>query len=495
MDQYILAHDLGTSGNKATLFDANGRLVSSNVTPYQMNVFNSNWAEQDPLIWWDAVCQSSRKVLETIDKKKVASVAFSGQMMGCLCVDEKGKPLHNAMIYCDQRSTKQEAQFIETLGFDHIYQITGHRPSASYTLSKIMWIRENLQEIYAKTYKILQAKDYMNFLLTGNYYTDYNDASGTNAFDLKTFSWSLEILNAVGIPVSLFPQAVPSSTCIGSVHHRASVETGIPEGTPVIVGSGDGGCASLGAGSVSFGKPYCYMGSSSWVSIAAKNPLEDKEMRSFTWAHPVENLYQPCATMQTAGGAMTWFAQTFLGSTDGKMLDTMNRSSEKSSPGANGLFFLPYLLGERSPWWNPKARGAFIGIHMNTTFNDYCKAVFEGIAMNLGLCFSKMRDEIPDQQICFIGGGALNISLRQVLADVFGCEIIIPEFLTEATSMGAALLGGVGSGIYSDFSLIEKMNPTKSIIKPNMSNHALYQKNIQLFADAYRNLEPWFSSR
>ncbi len=495
MKRYILAHDLGTSGNKATLFDEQGSLVDSRVTPYTMEVFNSNWAEQNPAIWWDAVCSSSKQVLSTIDPKQVVAVAFSGQMMACLPVDREGSPLHNALIYCDQRSGEEEAEFIDALGFDSIYSITGHRPSSSYSLTKLLWIKKHLPEVYEKTYKVLQAKDYMNFLLTGEYATDYNDASGTNAFDLLNFDWSAEILNAMGVDPSLFPKAYPSSTQIGSVHKKASEQTGIPEGTAVIVGSGDGGCASLGAGSVSFGKPYIYMGSSSWVSIASKKPLADPQKIGFTWAHPVAGLYQPCATMQTAGGSISWFARTYLGNDKGKTLDSINELAKQSKPGANGLYYLPYLLGERSPWWNSNAKGAFVGLDLNTTFADHCMALMEGIAMNQKLNFAAMLNEVPDRQVMFIGGGALNTYLRQVLADVFACEIAVPQFLTEATSMGAALLGGVGSGLYEDFTMIEKMNPIKEVVKPNLENASFYEERTARFAQLYRSLEPWFNQK
>lgn len=494
MRRYILAHDLGSSGNKATLFDEKGRMVASKVSHYAMNVFNQNWAEQDPEVWWKAVCESSKSVLSQIDPKEVAAVSFSGQMMGCLCVDKDGRPLYNSLLYCDQRSTEQAEEMIKKVGFNRIYQICGHRPSASYSLSKLMWIRAKKPEVFEKTYKILQAKDYMNFRLTGNFATDYNDASGTNAFDLHQHAWSHEILDPVGISVDKFPEAVPSYTRIGKVTKAASMECGIPEGTDVIVGSGDGGCASMGAGSVSFGKPYCYMGSSSWVSIASKAPVDDPDMIAFTWAHPAqENLYQPCATMQTAGASISWFARTFMGDESGKTLDRMNTLSDSSPIGSNGLFYLPYLVGERSPWWNPKAKGGFIGLTAATNINDCCKALFEGIAMNLGINISVMLKEVPDRDVMFIGGGALNMSMRQLLADVFDCRIIIPQFLTEATSMGAALLGGVGCGLYKDYSIIESMNPIQSAILPDMHAHEFYQKHTELFKQAYKGLEEWFN--
>lgn len=493
MKRYVLAHDLGTSGNKATLFDERGALVESRVKPYQMEVFNSNWAEQNPSVWWNAVCSSSKEVLSTIEPNDIAAVSFSGQMMGCLPVDREGKPLHNALLYCDQRSTEEEQEFIQELGFDQIYQITGHRPSSSYSLTKLLWLKKHRPEVYEKTYKVLQAKDYMNFLLTGVFATDYNDASGTNAFDLDSLQWSKVILKAMDVPVSLFPNAYPSSTKIGEVHRKASEETGIPEGTPVIVGAGDGGCASLGAGSVSYGKPYIYMGSSSWVSIASKQHLPDPKKIGFTWAHPVTGLYQPCATMQTAGSSLSWFAKTYMADDTGKTLDSINELAKSSKAGANGLFFLPYLMGERSPWWNTKAKGAFVGMDVSTTIQDHCRALLEGVAMNQKLNFAQMLSEIPDRRVMFIGGGALNTFLRQILSDVLDCEIVVPRFLTEATSMGAALLGGVGCGLYPDFSMIEYMNPVQHVVEPNRDNTAFYEDLTGQFSQLYRSLEPWFN--
>jgi len=494
MKKYLLAHDLGTSGNKATLFDEKGAMIQSFTSVYKTSIYGTNRAEQDPEDWWAAVCRSSREVLSRIDPSQLAGVAFSGQMMACLCVDSSGVPLHKAMIYCDQRSEKQEKELIETVGREKVYRITGHRPSASYTLAKLMWIRENNPDIYAKTYKVLQAKDYMNFRLTGNYYTDYNDASGTNAFDLRALNWSAEILDAVKINPALFPEAVPSVTRIGTVHRQARLETGIPEGTPVVAGAGDGGCATLGAGSVSRGNPYCYMGSSSWVSITSDIPLFDEEMRTFTWAHPIEGLYQPCATMQTAGSSFTWFSSVFQRNADAKSLEEINAGAAASVPGANGVLFLPYLLGERSPWWDIHAKAGFIGMTMNTTWNDICRAVIEGVAINLNISLSIMLREIDDRTVSFIGGGAQGMIWRKIFANVFGCRLRIPALLTEATSMGAALLGGVGTGVYSDFSMVETMNPTSGFTDPASDLQEIYQQKTQLFIQAYKGLADVFTA-
>jgi len=493
MSKYILAHDLGTSGNKATLFDDEGRMLAAVTEEYGTNIFNSNWAEQNPADWWKAVCISSKKVLENIDPSELSAVAFSGQMMAALCVDKAGRPLRDALIYCDQRSEKQAAQLIDNLGFEEIYKITGHRPSSSYSLTKLMWIKENEPEVYAETHKILQAKDYMNFRLTGRFVTDFNDASGTNAFDISALSWSDEIIEASGVKRSLFPEAVASSTMIGVVTAAAELETGIPAGTPVAAGAGDGGCATIGAGSYKEGQAYCYMGSSSWVSVTSESPLVDPEMKAFTWAHPIEGLYQPCGTMQTAGAAFNWFSSFLLGDTEAASLKKLNTYASQAKPGADSLFFLPYLLGERSPWWNPDAKGCFIGLDLNTGRSDAARAVIEGIAMNLNESLKIMRQQTAFNSIMFIGGGANGSVLRRIFADVIGMKVEIPRLLSEATSMGAALIGGVGSGLYSGFEMVEKMNPVAQTIINDDSLKDFYIKHEEIFTDLYYNLKSTFS--
>ena len=490
--KYILAHDLGTSGNKATLFDSEGRMIESCTEVYSTHYFNGNWAEQNPEDWWNAVCVSSSKVLKSVNKKDLAAVSFSGQMMACLCVDKSGVPLKNALIYCDQRAETQAQQLIDNLGFNSIYRITGHRPSSSYSLAKLMWIRDNEPDIYRDTYRILQAKDYMNFRLTGSYYTDYNDASGTNAFDLRKFGWSEPMIKASGVSDTLFPPAVPSVTIIGEVTREASEATGIPAGTPVAAGSGDGGCATLGAGSYESGQAYCYMGSSSWVSVTSDRPIEDREMKTFTWAHPIAGLYHPCGTMQTAGSSINWFSSIMLENSGSFELEEMNRLAAECPPGSGGVFFLPYLLGERSPWWNPDAKGCFIGLNLNTERKNLYRSVFEGIAMNLGISLDIMREYLPVNSVNFIGGGANGKTLRKIFADVFGIDIEIPNLLSEATSMGAALIGGVASGAYSDFSMVENMNPIVESINPDKANHAFYRDHGKIFVELYTDLKDSF---
>ena len=494
MGKYILAHDLGTSGNKATLFNEDGQMISSCTVPYNTEYFNGNWAEQNPEDWWQAVCSSSRRVLADIDSTKLGAVSFSGQMMACICVNKKGEAIRNALIYCDQRSEKQAEELISKVGFRRIYDITGHRPSSSYSLTKLLWIKEFEPDIYNDTYRMLQAKDYMNFKLTGNYFTDFCDASGTNAFSLKDLTWSAEIVEASGIRHELLPETVASTTIIGEVTKEAFEATGIPAGTPVTAGAGDGGCATLGAGSYEPGMAYCYMGSSSWVSVTSAAPLGDEEMKTFTWAHPIEGLYQPCGTMQTAGSSISWYSELMNGTISEEVLEEMNSLAMEGTAGSGGVFYLPYLLGERSPWWNPNARGGFIGLNLNTNRKHMARAVFEGIAINLNESLKIMKKSSGFDSISFIGGGANGRALRQIFSDTFGVRINIPQLLSEATSMGAALLGGVGTGIYKDFSIVENMNPCVEIIEPDMKKYDFYQDHSKIFNKLYKDLKSTFSN-
>ncbi|MDC7225917.1 MAG: xylulokinase [Spirochaetales bacterium] len=492
MKRYILAHDLGTSGNKATLFDDSGKMISSCTEGYDTYYSDGKMAEQNPEDWWQSVCISSRKVLSGINTDELAVVSFSGQMMACLCVDKKGRALKNALIYSDQRSEAQAATLIEKNGFENIFRITGHRPSSSYSLTKLMWIRDNAQEVFKDTFKMLQAKDYMNLKLTGQFVTDYNDASGTNAFDLKELDWSTGIIESAGIDPALFPKTVSSDSIIGTVTTEASAATGIPEGTPVAAGAGDGGCATVGAGSYDIGQAYCYMGSSSWVSITSDRVLADDEMKTFTWAHPIKGLYQPCGTMQTAGSSLNWFSKLMQGNTEAESLEELNELADASIPGAGGLFFLPYLLGERSPWWDSDARGCFIGLDLSSEKKDMTRAVIEGIAMNLNESLRIMKAGSNFKSIKFIGGGANGRVLRQIFADIFGLTIEIPRLLSEATSMGAAVIGGVGAGVYPGFEIVEKMNPVIESIQPDPELGDFYKDHSDIFVELYHDLKSSF---
>jgi xylulokinase len=502
MMTYILAHDVGTSGNKATLFDEKGAMVASEVASYPVRFFNGTWAEQNADDWWQAMCTSTRALLSRLDLNPadIAAVSFSGQMMGCLPVDAQGNPLRPSIIWADQRAQQQAAQLAQHLPMRAHFAITGHRNTASYGLPKLMWLKDNEPDIYRNAHKVLNAKDYIVYKLTGEFVTEPTDAAGFNAVDLRTYSWSQEVLDASGIARDKLPDIAPSTAVVGRVHAQAARETGLMEGTPVVPGGGDGLCANVGVGSVAPGHAYCSLGSSAWVAATCDQPLVDDQMRVVTWVHIVPGLYSPNAAMQAAGNAHAWVKNTLCGvdvQQAGQMgvspYALLNKRVEKSPPGAHGVLFLPHLLGERSPRWNPDARGAYIGMGMETTLDDLVRAALEGITMNLKLNLDIIADMIPLDNVLATGGGARGDVWCQIMADVFGLPVQVPELLEEATSMGAAVTGGVGVGLYKDFGITCDMVAIARTHMPDAEAVYTYRQLLPLFDQAYHALEPMFT--
>lgn len=502
MADYILAHDLGTTGNKATLYTPAGQLVASYTAVYATHYFKGNWAEQNPEDWWQAICVSTQMLLTQADVEpaQVAVVALSGQMMGCTPVTSDGTALRPSMLYCDQRATAQADQLVARVGMERFYGITGHRVSASYTLEKLMWLRNHEPEIFARTAKTLCAKDYINCRLTGRMATDFSDASGTNAFDLNSFTWSSEVLAAAGISTDLFPDPAESSTLLGGITPDAARATGLLAGTPVAVGGGDGSCAGVGVGCVRPDTAYNYLGSSSWIALTVKKPIVDPLMRTMNWAHCVPGYLHPSGTMQTAGATHKWIKETLCAGEIAEAsrrgcnpYELIDQAIESVPAGARGLLFLPYLLGERTPWWNPEARAAFIGASLETRHEDFLRAALEGVSLNLGIIVGIFRKHVPIHRITVIGGGARSRVWRQIHADVFGCPVESLNYLEEATSMGAAVIGGVAAGLFPDFDVIDRFIQVSDRAMPDPKRHALYSAMTSVFEHAYGALTNVYS--
>ena len=493
MSKYILAHDLGTSGNKATLFSEDGKLIRSEVFSYGTHYFNGTWVEQDADDWWKAVCNTSRNLIVSshVDPTDIGVVSFSGQMMGCLCVDRDGTPLRPSIIWADQRAQRQVMQIEEHIGQQDFYRIVGHRNTASYGVQKLMWVRDNEPEIYERTYKTLNAKDYIVFKLTGKFYTECSDANSMACFDINTLKWSDELINYAGIDPEKLPEIRPSIFVAGGVTKEAAAATGLMEGTPVVLGAGDGVAANVGCGSVTAGKTYCCMGTSAWITTTSEKPIFDEQMRTVTWAHAVPGLYAPNGTMQYAGGSNNWVKNTICKwesmmaeQKGGSAYDYINEQIEESPAGSNGVVFLPYLLGERAPRWNADAKGAWIGLKPENTRGDILRSVLEGVTMNLSICLDILRTKIDISEITVVGGGAKGAVWRQIMADIYNARILVPTLHEEGSSMGAAVIGGVGAGIYKDFSAIGKFIQIEHIHEPNPNAMKEYETAKKAF-DVY----------
>lgn len=493
MAALILAFDLGTTGNKASLFAADGYPLASQVSAYPTAYARPGWAEQNPEDWWASVCEATAGLLASSkhSAEDIAVVSFSGQMMACLPVDAAGIPLRPALIWADSRAEEEARWLAERVGGERVYAVTGHRASASYTAAKALWLRAHEPEVWARTAHLLQAKDYVAYRLTGEYATDYSDASGTNLFDLEGRAWSVEIADAIGLDLGLLPAARPSATVIGTVSARAAVETGLRPGTPVVIGGGDGACATAGAGVVGPGDAYCYLGSSSWIAYVSRAPLLDPAQRTFTFAHLDPAYLFPTGTMQAAGASFDWLERLLRGGGEGVLYDALEAGAGDVPPGANGLLFLPYLLGERSPHWNPRARGAFLGLTMSHGRAEMARAVLEGVALNLRLILDAFREQgAPIQALRLIGGGARSAVWRQILADALGLPLLLPTLLVEATSLGAAVAGGVAVGLYPGYEVVREIVQVRPGEEPTAASAARYEEIYPLFREAYTRLVP-----
>ncbi len=492
---YILAHDLGTTGNKATLFDSRGTCVASSYRAYETTYPRPNWAEQNADDWQRAVWESTQELLigGGISTGDIAAVSFSGMMNGMLPVDAAGQPLRTAIIWADQRATEEAECLGQRCGVEEVYRRTGHRPGASYTAAKTLWFKRQQRALYARTHQVLQAKDYAAFTICGRFATDFSDASGTNLFDLEGRIWAHDIMEEIGLDRAKFPQAYPSASVIGGVTPEASAETGLLAGTPVVIGGGDGACATVGAGSVAPGDAYNYVGSSSWIAVTSEQPLLDPLMRTFTFAHLDPNLYFPTGTMQCAGGSLDWLERLLRGKGEEKLYDELNAAAARVEPGAAGLLFLPYLLGERSPRWNPLARGVFAGLSMSHSRAEMARAVLEGVALNLKTILNGFLDQGADiHAMRLIGGGARSAVWRQILADVYDLPILRPALPAEATSLGAAIAGGVAVGLFADYRVAHELVRVDEAESPDPANTRRYVALHGTFERAYIALKPIF---
>jgi xylulokinase len=421
-------------------------------------------------------------------------------MMGCVPLDRQARPLRSALIWADTRAVAEAGRLIERSGMEAVYRVTGHRASESYSAAKIMWLRTHQPEIFAAAHKFVQPKDFIVARLAGVFASDYSDASGTNLFDLRARDWSPELLAAAGIKRALLPDLHPSTTVVGEVLPAPAEETGLAAGTPVVIGGGDGSCAAAGAGVVREGSAYTYMGASAWIAAASPAPLVDPTLRTFTFAHLAPGMYMPCGTMQAAGASYQWLRDTFclpeveaaarLPTSPYALMDGL---AEQSPPGANGLVFFPYLLGERSPRWNADARGVYFGLSASHTRADVVRATLEGVTLNLKVILEAFRAQGGQfDAMRVIGGGANGRVWRQIMADVFGLPVRRPALLTEATSLGAALAGGIGVGLYPGWSMAEALTPTVDEVEPNREAAPVYERLYAFFNKAYEAFLPLY---
>ncbi|GAB3127200.1 xylulokinase [Glaciibacter psychrotolerans] len=495
----IIAHDLGTTGNKASLHEDDGRLVTAVTVNYGAHFAEGGLAEQNPEDWWDAVVQATRTLIARsgVTPVQVTGLSVSGQMMGAVLLDASYNPVRAAMIWADTRSTAQTAQLEAVIGQERAYALTGHRINPTYSLEKIMWVRDNEPDVFDRVRHFCIAKDFVLQRLTGRLATDRSDASATNAYDQTNGVWSAEMLAAAGLDVALFPEILDATSIVGPLTDAAASTLGLARGTRVVMGGGDGPIAAVGAGIVApTDGAYVCLGTSAWISFVSDTPVLDPLMRTMTFDNVVPGSYVPTATMQAGGAALQWVTELLSPDAASANLPQLVADANTAQGSASGLYFLPYLLGERSPHWNPDAAGAFVGIGRHHGRAEMTRAVLEGVAFNLRTCIEAFREAgATIDSIDAIGGGAASDTWLQIMADIWGVSVRRRTIVEEANSLGAAVTAAVGLGLVDGFDAARGLSEVTAEFTPDAAAHAGYTARHELFLDAYTSLAPWYSKR
>ncbi len=445
---YFLGIDTSTTATKALLIDEMGMVIGVAATTYPYDTPEPLWSEQDPALWWDATHRSVGQVIKEtgVAPKDIAAVGLTGQMHGLVLLDEAGEVLRPAILWNDQRTGAQCDEIRTRLGKDRLIQITGNDALTGFTAPKILWVAGNEPEIYAKTRQILLPKDYLRYKLTNAYAMDRAGGAGTLLFDLKTRTWSAEVLSALDIPAEWLPPTYEGPQVTGTISAEAASVTGLAEGTPVVGGGGDQAAQAVGVGAVHPGVIALTLGTSGVVFATTESPLIEPEGRLHAFCHAVPDRWHFMGVMLSAAGSLQWYRDTFVPEIS---FDDLVSEANDVPPGCEGVLFLPYLTGERTPHPDPLARGAFVGLTVRHRRAHLTRAVLEGVAFGIKDSFTLIQNAgLGDiEQVRISGGGAKSPIWRQIIADVLGVELVTVN-TTEGAAYGAALLAGVGAGAF-----------------------------------------------
>lgn len=489
----ILAHDLGTGGNKASIYDADGRCLGESFAAYETRYPESGRHEQRPDDWWDAVVRSTRTLLKdsSLDSMDVSVCALSGHSLGVVPLDSSGALLKEwTPIWSDARATKQAARFFDRITEKDWYETTGNGfPPPLYSVFKVMWMKENEPDVYEKTRKILGTKDYINYRLTGEIATDHSYASGSGVYDLKRWRYSDDLIKASGIRPDLFPDPIPSHEIVGSILPDAAQQLGLRESVPVVAGGVDNSCMALGARNLKEGRTYNSLGSSSWIAVSGSEPIIELGSRPFVFAHVVPGLYTSALSVFAAGTSLRWVRDNVCPDliqvahqTGQNVYDLMTDEAAKSPPGSRGLLFNPSLAGGTSLDPTPHIRGAWVGLEAGHSRADLIRSALEGVAMGLRVALDELgRLGKIDDVITVVGGGSESRLWRRILANVFNMQVLKTNVGEQAAALGAAATGAVGVGLWNDFSRIDAIHETEDCTTPDPQDSAVYASLMPVY--------------
>ncbi len=480
--------DIGTGGSRALLVDEQGRVRHAFTAPHEdILMAQPMWAEQRPENWWEASCLAVRGVLHAagISGRDVRGVGLSGQMHGLTLLDSQNRVLRPALIWCDQRSQPQVDWINRTAGAEFVVQSIANPMLTGFTLPKLLWVRDHEPENYGLVRRVLLPKDYIRFQLTGDYASEVSDASGTGLFDVVRRRWSGELADKVGVDRAVLPEVFESSAVTGTVHARAAEATGLAEGTPVAGGGGDQAASAIGNGIVEPGIVSCTIGTSGVVFAHLAAPAYDPLGRVHTFCHAVPGAWHAMGVTQGAGLSLQWFRKQFA---PGSSYDDL--TAEAAGARAEGLYWLPYLMGERTPHLDARARGGWIGITASHTRADLIRAVLEGVSFSQKDCLDLIAGlGSPIASVRLSGGGARSAVWRQMLADVFNRRVVVLES-QEGSAYGAALLAMTATGEFGSVTEACKavIHEVESI-EPRAAEAARYAEAHQIYQSLYPALK------
>ena len=505
MKKYLLGIDLGTSGTKTVLYDCEGKAVASHTVEYPLYQPENGWAEQDADDWWRATCEGCKSVLKKsgINAADISGIGISGQMHGLVMLDKDGNVLRKSIIWCDGRTAEECAEITEKIGKEKLISITANPALTGFTAGKILWVRKHEPEIYRKCCHILLPKDYVRFRLTGEYATEVSDASGMNLLDVPKRAWSDEVMGALDLDPKLFGKMYESVEITGKVTEEASALTGLSVGTPVVGGAGDNAAAAIGTGTVKYGKAFTTLGTSGVIFAHSDEVQIDPMGRVHSFCSAVPGKWTVMSCTLSAGLSLRWLRDTCC---EGEILkakelsvdpyDVMSELAENAPIGSNRLIFLPYLMGERSPILDEKARGTFFGLSASHTKGDLVRSVMEGVSFSQRQCLDVFKDmNAPTSEMMACGGGARSALWRQMLADIYGIPVKTAKASLEGPSLGVAILAGVGTGVYESVEeACERIIDVDTVTEPCRDSGLKYEKYYELYKALYPKLKDEFAA-
>ncbi|MBC8160202.1 MAG: xylulokinase [Roseiflexaceae bacterium] len=510
--RYLLGLDIGTSGAKALLCDQDGAVRATALVEYPLLSPQPLWSEQHPADWWAGARAALRQVLAQsgIDGSQVAGLGLTGQMHGAVFLDAAGQVIRPALLWNDQRTAAECAEITSTVGAARLIELAGNPALTGFQAPKILWLRNHEPQHYARIVQVLLPKDYIRLLLTGASATDASDAAGTLLLDLRSRDYSDELLQRLDIPRAWLPRVFEGPQITGGLLPELAAELGLPVGLPVIAGGGDNAAAAVGTGVVRAGLVSSSIGTSGVIFAHANTIALDPLGRLHTFCHAVPGQYHLMAVTLAAGGAFRWWRDA-IGTrnlrletwSESEGVDAASPKPQASSPtyddltslaatvppGAEGLLFLPYLTGERTPHLDPLARGAFVGLTARHTLAHMSRAVMEGVVYALRDGLEIMRSlNVPISQIRVTGGGARSSLWRQMQADIYGVEVATLA-AEEGPAYGAALLAGVGAGVFATVGeAVERCVRVAGVTQPSPADSARYNAVYTIYRDTYAAL-------